>query len=1107
MPVISLPSQAMGPFGMPMFPGTGPGGGGGGGGGGGSGASPDMSTASYASNFDTANETTEPKDLQFNGDGTKLFVICDSTNKIFQYTISNYSIASASYDSVFKDLSGTFATNINAFIFNGDGTSFYILGNDQGGTTPDTIYQFDMSTAYDIANASYTKQGTTVGTGTTAVDNTPDKMIFNNDGTKIYISGRSTNKVHQFSLSSAYDISTISYDNVDLPIGTNTNYRSGMQWGHDGKTLYILDGEGASPLSLDLYTFTTGYDVTTGSYDSTIDVSGNGLTRPDGTNFIIIDGHKTFATAKAFEFTTSAIGGGGGGTPSATGFYSQLRNFSGYSLSPIWPQLTAIKQAPDGKYYMAGYANYNNEGGWIAQFDEDGTFSWIRKIGNGYLRLYDLIFDGNDPIVMGTDAGYGNNFPTYSPYLGYVAKFDSSGNRTWSKIFRPNNILSNSYAPGNFFTDVEKDSYGNFWCTFGYPNAQNSPVTYAEDVCGLMKFNSSGVFQGCYLLPPSGTNPRCLAQTLFIDGNDNMYLGFTTYDPTATSYPHGNISKFTINSSGVPSYAWTKSYGQNYGGAHYDVPQRMYKSSDGNLIVGGYTQQSLVSNDYYPTLMKLNDATGDFIWKKRYDKTYGESQGGTSAITSGDKIFMFGDSYNNGTLNYEYFIREIDASDGSHVAMHELDFTGQANPSVDNLSYSWSQWRNTSPKHSFQLNKDGNIICGFIPNGNGFDYRPSFAKFPSSMITGTFGGGTGTYSGNLTIAVKSVTPTDYTYAATDMTYASFSTINDVSSDYQMDNYNSGAKNDTVSTPTVVDQTGAIGSSGGGAASYFGDKALFAGSSNKNPGQIDTLDITTVGNATNFGSLGRYVYAMAAMSNGTRAVLAGGDNNTTDIVYVTFATYSTPATFGSTLATGNSGSFGGVSDGTYGVYPANSGYNGNSLEYITIATTSNGTDFGDMFNAADRRGGASDGTYGLLSGGRQSSMTTATDRFTIATPGNATDFGDNTLARMNISGMGDGTYAVFAGGLYLPQPYQWYNNIDYFTIATPGNATDFGDLVTGKSDTGATNNATRGVIAGGTGSSWQERDTIDYITIATPSNATSFGNLPTTKAYPSGTSGT
>ena len=130
------------------------------------------------------------------------------------------------------------------------------------------------------------------------------------------------------------------------------------------------------------------------------------------------------SSATVVEGTQQTLGGGGGGGggASATGFYSQLRNFSGYSLSPIWPQLTAIKQAPDGKYYMAGYANYNNEGGWIAQFDEDGTFSWIRKIGNGYLRLYDLIFDGNDPIVMGADAYYYNDnwwIHAWGNYLPY----------------------------------------------------------------------------------------------------------------------------------------------------------------------------------------------------------------------------------------------------------------------------------------------------------------------------------------------------------------------------------------------------------------------------------------------------------------------------------------------------------------------------------------------------------------------------------------------------------------------------------------------------------------------------------------------------------------
>ena len=178
-------------------------------------------------------------------------------------------------------------------------------------------------------------------------------------------------------------------------------------------------------------------------------------------------------------------------------------------------------------------------------------------------------------------------------------------------------------------------------------------------------------------------------------------------------------------------------------------------------------------------------------------------------ITNDDRIFMWGDKYNSGTSHYESFLREIDASDGSHTDIWELDFSGQANPSVDNASYSWSQWRFSSSVNGVQLSKDGNILLGLIPNGNGFDYRPSFVKLPNPIITGTFGGGTGTYSGNLIISDKNVTPTDYTYAAQDITYASFSTINDVTSSYQMDNYNSGSYNNTLSNLTVVDEQGTI----------------------------------------------------------------------------------------------------------------------------------------------------------------------------------------------------------------------------------------------------------------------------------------------------------
>tara|TARA_B100000683_G_scaffold173402_2_gene167090 strand:+ start:1418 stop:3490 length:2073 start_codon:yes stop_codon:yes gene_type:complete len=521
----------------------------------------------------------------------------------------------------------------------------------------------------------------------------------------------------------------------------------------------------------------------------------------DGVNFV----------SKDVTITYNPAGGGGGGTGTADGFWSVTRNYnpSDYNSTPIWPQMTSVHQAPDGKYYMTGYHNYNSEGGFLHQFDENGDLQWSKKWGNNYNRTRTLVFDGNNPIVIGDDAGYGYNDPGGNPKLGSLQKFDTSGNRTWSKIFKPNTISSNAYGTDYFFYGA-KDTYGNFWSTFVYNKGQTSPANYTEDVNGLMKYDASGVFQGCFLLPPSSSNPRLIPQNIYIDkAGTSLYLAFTSYDPSATSYPHGNVSKFSISSGGVPTYVWTKSYGQFEGAAHYDVPQKIYESSDGNIIVGGYTQQSNVSSQYFPTLMKLDASDGSWIWKKRYDGTYGEYHGGVSMITNDDKIYMFSTLYNSGNSQYEFYLRQIDASDGSHLDMWEFDFTGQANPSVDNASYSWSQWRLSENVQGVNLNKDGNIIIGMIPNGNGFDYRPSFLKLPNPVITGTFGGGTGTYSGNIIISDKNVTPTDYTYNATDMTYASFSTINSQGGQYSMVNYNSGTWNNTLSSFTVVDEQGTI----------------------------------------------------------------------------------------------------------------------------------------------------------------------------------------------------------------------------------------------------------------------------------------------------------
>ena len=65
--------------------------------------------------------------------------------------------------------------------------------------------------------------------------------------------------------------------------------------------------------------------------------------------------------------------------------------------------------------------------------------------------------------------------------------------------------------------------------------------------------------------------------------------------------------------------------------------------------------------------------------------------------------------------------------------------------------------------------------------------------------------------------------------------------------------------------------------------------------------------------------------------------------------------------------------------------------------------------------------------------------------TIATTGSATDFGDLTLGRYTGEGVSNGTRGVFCGGATGPAAPNAVNNIDYITIATTGNAADFGDM--------------------------------------------------------------
>ena len=133
-----------------------------------------------------------------------------------------------------------------------------------------------------------------------------------------------------------------------------------------------------------------------------------------------------------------------------------------------------------------------------------------------------------------------------------------------------------------------------------------------------------------------------------------------------------------------------------------------------------------------------------------------------------------------------------------------------------------------------------------------------------------------------------------------------------------------------------------------------------------------------------------------------------------------------------------------------------------IDYITIATTGNSSDFGDLTTESNNSGGVSNATRGVALGGRGASpfpILNTMQYVTIATLGNALDFGDLTVARMTrSSGCASPTRGCALGG-YTPGKS---DVIDYIQISTLGNAVDFGNMIAAIAANGCCSNGHGGL---------------------------------------------
>ena len=285
----------------------------------------------------------------------------------------------------------------------------------------------------------------------------------------------------------------------------------------------------------------------------------------------------------------------------------------------------------------------------------------------------------------------------------------------------------------------------------------------------------------------------------------------------------------------------------------------------------------------------------------------------------------------------------------------------------------------------------------------------------------------------------------------------------------------------------------------------GARGIFGGG--ESPSIVDTIDyinIASTGDAIDFGNLSQSRRNLAGAADKSRGLFQGGytPSHVDTVDFVTIASLGDATDFGN--LTESRSRTGGCNNPTRGIRAGGNPYT-NTIDYCTIQSEGNYVDFGDLTVARFGPGGMSSPTRGVFCGGQDPSGAVTgintMDFITIATLGDAQDFGDMTEARREAIASSNAVRGVFGTGYTSPSsPYGASKALDYVQIASTGNGTNFGDATLNRVETYASfGNPVRGIIGGGFGNPAG----IDMFEYATQGDAVDFGDLSQARAGAAG----
>jgi hypothetical protein len=189
----------------------------------------DVSTASFTQNFSVSAQETAPMGVAFNTDGTKMFVVGSNGDDVNEYTLSTGFDLGSTVTFIDSFSVAPQETNPIDIAFNTDGTKMFIVG----GNGQD-ILEYALSAGFDVSTASYT-QNFSVASQETG----PTGMTFNTDGTKMFVVGNVADNVNSYDLSTGFDLSTASFAS-SFSVAANSTSPQAMSFNTTGNKMFIV---------------------------------------------------------------------------------------------------------------------------------------------------------------------------------------------------------------------------------------------------------------------------------------------------------------------------------------------------------------------------------------------------------------------------------------------------------------------------------------------------------------------------------------------------------------------------------------------------------------------------------------------------------------------------------------------------------------------------------------------------------------------------------------------------------------------------------------------------------------------------------------------------